>query len=197
MAHPPTCAQALIESLAPHARRDSIIGDLLEEYRASQLPEVGQAAADRWFVRQALGFLWTSAAVPAALLAAVLTTRTLLDIAAPAADTANRAWLTTLVTMLVFALDGFRVGLRTRRVSGAVLTALAATAVGTIAAYAATLATMGVAQAFVHPGAAAWAGLREGLDVPAHMIALIGTTLASVGAVIGRAFPKWPFPVSP
>jgi hypothetical protein len=76
------------------------------------------------------------------------------------------------------------------------ITALAATVVGTLVAYATAFASLGIAQAFVHPSAVALAGLREGLDVPAHVIAFIGTILASVGAVVGRAFPKWPFPIS-
>lgn len=196
MAHPPRLAQALIAMLVPDARCNSIVGDLLEEYRETQLPQYGQAAADRWFTRQALGFLWTAAVVPGTLVGAVLTVRMLLDVAAPIPDLAGRAWITTLVTMAIFTLTGFRLGRSTRRVSGAMVTALAATAVGTLVAYAATFASMGIAQALVHPGAEAWAGLREGLDVPAHVIAFIGTILACVGAAMGRVFPKWPLPVS-
>jgi hypothetical protein len=72
-----------------------------------------------------------------------------------------------------------------------VVTALAATVVGTVVAYAGTFGSMIAAQVFVHPGAAAWAGLREGLDVPAPFIGVIGTVLASLGALFGRAFPEW------
>ena len=194
MAHPPARAQALIAILAPRGRRDSIVGDLLEEYHETQVPQHGVAAADRWFMRQALGFVWNAAALPGALVGIVIAGRTLIDVAAPVADTAERAWLTTLATMMVFAVTGFRVGLVTRRVSGAIVTALAATAIGTVAAYGATLASMAIAATFVHPDAAVWVGLREGLDVPAHVIALIGTAFACLGAAIGREFPRWPSP---
>lgn len=196
MPNPPARAQALVLMLVRQKTRDSVLGDLLEEYRETQVPEHGKAAADRWFMRQALGFLWSAAAVPGALVAGVLTVRMLFDVAAPLPDVADRAWTTTLATMMVFTFTGFRLGLLTRRMSGAVVTALAATGIGTVGAYLAALASMGIAGAFVHPGPEAWVALREGLDVPAHVIALIGTALACVGAAFGRAFPKWPLPVS-
>lgn len=196
MANPPAYAHALVAMLVPEKTRDSVLGDLLEEYRETQVPESGEAAANRWFVRQALGFLWNAAAVPGGLVASVLTARMLWDVAAPVPDTAARAWITTLVTMLIFTFTGFRLGMLTRRVSGAVATALAASVVGSVGAYLAAFVSMGIAAALVHPGPEAWLGLREGLDVPAHVIALIGATLACVGAVFGRAFPKWPLPVT-
>jgi hypothetical protein len=192
---PPAWAQAIVSALVPRGTCDSVLGDLLEEYHETRVPEHGVAAADRWYIRQAFGFLWSAAAVPGALVGSVLTVRMLLDVAAPIPDVAGRAWITTLAMMAIFALTGFRLGLLTRRVSGAIATALAATIIGTMAAYAGVFASMGIARAFVHPGAEAWKGLREGLDVPAHVIALIGTTLACVGAAVGRVFPKWPLPV--
>jgi hypothetical protein len=195
-AQPPTLAQALIDMLAPYKTRDSVLGDLLEEYGETQAPQYGVAAANRWYTRQAFGFLWRAAAVPGALVGGVLTVRMLLDVAAPIPDLADRAWLTTLAMMMLFTLTGFRVGLSTRRVAGAIVTALAATAIGTVAAYAGVAISMGIAAALVHPGPAAWAGLREGLDIPAPVIAAIGTTLACVGAAFGRTFPKWPLPAS-
>lgn len=196
MPTPPAYAQTLVAMLVPRKTRDSVLGDLLEEYRETQVPQHGKTAADRWFVRQALGFLWAAAAIPGALVGTVLTVRMLLDVAVPTPDTAGRAWMTTLATMMIFTFTGFRLGLTTRRVSGAIVTALAATVVGTVGAYAAAFASIGFAGVFVHPGPEAWVGLREGLDVPAHVIAVIGTTLASIGAVCGRAFPRWTLPVS-
>ena len=50
---------------------------------------------------------------------------------------------------------------------------------------------MGTAATVVHPSAAASAGLREGIDVPAPLIAVIGMVLATVGALFGRDFPEW------
>ena len=191
MAHPPARAQRLLASLVPQSRRDSIVGDLLEEYNQTQVPDHGVAAADRWFMRQALGFLWSAAAIPGLLVGCVITARTLVDAAAPVAETAGRAWMTTLAVMLIFMFTGLALGLSRRPFGGVVVTALAATVVGTVVAYTGVFGAIIIAQAFVHPGAAAWAGLREGLDVPAPVIGMIGTVLAMVGALFGRAFPEW------
>jgi hypothetical protein len=191
MTHPPAYAQALMEMLTPPARRDNILGDLLEEYHETQVPRHGARAADRWFVRQALGFLWSAAAIPGLLVGSVITARTLIDAASPVADTANRAWLTTVAVMLIFLFTGFGLGLSKRRFGGVIVTALAATATGTVVAYAGTFGAMMAAAALPHPGAATWMALREGLDVPAPVIAMIGMVLASVGALFGRAFPEW------
>ena len=95
--------------------------------------------------------------------------------------------------MGLFVLSGFRLGRSTGRVPGAVAQAIAATVIGTIYAYAMVFVCMGIAATLVHPSPFAWAGLREGLDIPAHVIAFIGTILACLGAAAGRAFPKWPF----
>ena len=194
---PPDWAQSLISMLVPARTRDSVVGDLLEEYRGTQVPDHGVAAANRWYIRQALGFLW-AAAWPAGLaLAGNLMGRLTLDIYIdPGADPAMRSSITTYIAMAIFVLSGFHIGRTTRQVAGAALAALAATAVATIAACVMTLACMGVAAAFVHPDARVWASLIEGLDIPAHVIAVIGTLLACVGAAFGRAFPKWPLPVS-
>jgi hypothetical protein len=191
MAHPPVLAQRLVGILVPAARRDGIIGDLLEEYSQPRAPARGVAAADRWFIRQAIGFLWSACAGPGLLVGSVITVRTLVDAAAPVADSGGRAWITTLAVMLIFGFMGFGSGLSRRHLGGVAVTALGATAVGTLIAYAGALGAMAVAQTFLHPDAAAWAGLREGLDVPAPAIAIIGTALGSVGALFGRAFPEW------
>jgi hypothetical protein len=196
MPHPPRYAQALIDALVPQARRDSILGDLLEEYRETQAAEHGERAADRWFVRQALGFLWSASAPTGAGIAAILTIRMLIDVGAPSTDLAQRAWVTTYVTMGLFVMSGFRLGRSTGRASGAAAMAIAATVIGTVYGYAMVFVCMGAAAGFVHPSDAAWAGLREGLDIPAHVIAFIGVILASLGAIAGRTFPRWPFAVS-
>jgi hypothetical protein len=193
MPPPPEYAQALIERLAPRARRDSILGDLLEEHRDVRMSDAGQRAADRWFVRQALGFLWSASALTAAGIAAILTIRMLIDAGAPSADLAQRAAVTTYVTMGLFVASGFSLGRSTGRAGGAAAMAIAATAIGTIYAYAMVFLCMGVAATIVHPSPAAWAGLREGLDIPAHVIAIVGIVLSSLGAAAGRTFPKWPF----
>lgn len=193
MAHPPARAQALIAALAPAARRDSIVGDLLEEYHDTQVPEHGVAAADRWFVRQALGFLWSASAPAAWAMAGNLSARTLIDVAFPAGELSTRAWVTTLIVMGIFVASGFRLGRSTGRVAGAALTALSVAVIGTALAYAIGFLMIGVAAIAFHPDPRAWGNLWEGMDIPTHVIAAIGVVLASLGAAAGRVYPKWPF----
>src|SRR6185436_9809025 len=104
--HPPLRAQWLVSALAPARSHDSVVGDLLEEYRESQVPERGVGAADRWFVRQALGFLWTASAPAAWAMAGNLSARTLLDMSIPSGDLSSRAWITTVIAMGIFAWHG-------------------------------------------------------------------------------------------
>jgi hypothetical protein len=44
--NPPRWADALLRALLRAADRESIAGDLLEEYRAARLPRLGAARAD-------------------------------------------------------------------------------------------------------------------------------------------------------
>jgi hypothetical protein len=177
-----------VSALAPAHGHDSVVGDLLEEYRESQVPERGVAAADRWFVRQALGFLWTASAPAAWAMAGNLSARTLLDVSLPTADLSARAWITTLIAMGIFAWHGFRLGRSTGRIVGAMPLALAATVLGTMFAYALTFAMFAMFSmaAALDADPRAWVVLREGLDVPAHLIAVIGVVLATAGAAAGR-----------
>ena len=187
---PPDWAQTLVSMLVPAKTRESVLGDLLEEYRDERVPADGEQAADRWYARQALGFLW-SASLPVALATSGnLSARLLLDIvmAPPARDFHDRALITTFVAMGIFALFGFRLGRSTGRMLGAAVVALVGTAIATVLAYAFTLAFMGVEALLLHPDAGTWAALVEGLDIPAPVIAAVGLALASAGASIGRLF---------
>jgi hypothetical protein len=186
--HPPDYAVALIEALVPRARRDSIVGDLLEEYHESVVPRQGSRAADGWFLRQALAFLWSASAAAGLAIAAIFTIRMLIGVAQPSNDLALRAQATTFVTMGLFVASGFRLGRSTGRFGGAAIVAIAATVIGTIYAYAMVFLCMAIAAVVVHPSPAAWIGLREGLDIPVHVIAVIGVLLASAGSAVGRLF---------
>jgi hypothetical protein len=104
----------------------------------------------------------------------------------PGTELATRAAVTTYVAMAIFAIAGFRIAWRTRRIGAAAVMAVAASVIGSAMALATTLLTMGVADVAIHPGADAWAGLREGLDIPVPVIALVGVALASAGGAIAK-----------
>jgi hypothetical protein len=55
--HPPRWAEALLRAVLPPKDRDTVSGDLLEEYRESALAERGAVCAQLWYVRQVMSFV--------------------------------------------------------------------------------------------------------------------------------------------
>ena len=56
MPNPAVLPQALLHLLLPVETRESVIGDLLEEYRDSRLPSLGRFRANLWYWKQVFGF---------------------------------------------------------------------------------------------------------------------------------------------
>ena len=104
-ARPPAWAESALRLLLPPRNRDSVSGDLLEEYRDVVLPSRGVLRAKLWYVRQLVSFvtvtsvgrgsidwmkedvmferLWRVTLVCSLLVAAVLLTRFLFDVIDP------------------------------------------------------------------------------------------------------------------
>ena len=61
---PPDWAEALVTLLTPARDRDTIAGDLREEY-ADRAAGRGQSSANWWYARQVLGFVRQAALLPA------------------------------------------------------------------------------------------------------------------------------------
>lgn len=55
--NPPAIPRALLDLLLPLDARESVSGDLLEEYREARLPAFGRVRADLWYWRQVAG-IW-------------------------------------------------------------------------------------------------------------------------------------------
>ena len=74
MPNPPEVAHAILRALLPADARESVSGDLLEEYRDSRVPAAGELRADLWYWRQ-VGGIWLRdywwIVVPAVLLLVV------------------------------------------------------------------------------------------------------------------------------
>jgi hypothetical protein len=189
IAHPPEWAQWLVSNLVPARTRDSVLGDLLEEYRDSQMAERGKAAADAWYVRQALAFLWRAAHPIGLALAGNLSGRLVCDLlfTATARDLYARSLITTFLAMAFFVWFGFRLGQTTGRTAGAAVAALAGTVIATLYAYVFVLACMGAAL-LLTVDAGVWSALLEGLDIPVPVLAAIGLALSTAAATIGRMF---------
>lgn len=55
---PPRWADALLRSLLRPSDRESISGDLLEEYRAVRRPALGALRANAWYIKHTASVLW-------------------------------------------------------------------------------------------------------------------------------------------
>src|SRR5215510_13434195 len=58
-AHPPVWAESMLRALLEPRNRDTVTGDLLEEYREIVVPERGTFGARLWYVRQVASFVTT------------------------------------------------------------------------------------------------------------------------------------------
>jgi hypothetical protein len=67
---PPRWMDALLRALLRPADRDTISGDLLEEYRAVRRPALGAMRANAWYLTQVASILWRLIWPGAAVLAA-------------------------------------------------------------------------------------------------------------------------------
>jgi hypothetical protein len=132
MLNPPLLPQALLQLLLPVHVRETMSGDLLEEYREARVPALGQWRADFWYWRQ-VGGIWLRAywwfVVPVALLVVVHdlfntfrapSGASYLDGLPPIA----LAPTSPLVGVAVFALAGAYGSWRTRRWAGGFVAAL-------------------------------------------------------------------------
>jgi hypothetical protein len=166
--------------------RESVSGDLLEEYRDTAVPTLG-SAADRWYVQQVASFLMRSSWRWGALLGIALVVRYLLDTLVPPADYFLRA---TVLTYTIFAASlgaSFSAAWRTRTIRTGVLIAVSAAVIGGLLSIVGTAVMLAIwhdpvtLQAWRSSG-----GLDEAfIDVPLKIIA-IGGVIGLAGAVLGK-----------
>ena len=112
-ARPPRWAEALLRVLLRDEDRESISGDLLEEYREAILPALGPAA-DGWYMRQVASFLFRASWTWGAILGGALVIRYLIDTLVPPADYLVRAQILTYTVMAACAVPGFYTAWRAR-----------------------------------------------------------------------------------
>ena len=61
---PPRWSESLLRALLRDRDRDTISGDLLEEYRESAVPTLGERGARRWYRRQVARLVWREVRLP-------------------------------------------------------------------------------------------------------------------------------------
>lgn len=91
---PPAWAEAWLQLLLPARDRETVSGDLMEEYRENVRPRSSKLAADAWYVGQVSRFAWRQA-LWAVALAAIFEGRTALDWFVPTTNFRPQSDLTT------------------------------------------------------------------------------------------------------
>jgi len=122
---PPAWADTWLRLLLPVRDRDTVSGDLMEEYRENVRPGRSPMAANTWYVGQVARFAWRQG-LWALALAALFEARTAFDWFVPTTNFAPRSEMTTLVTIATLLVIGASSTMRTRSFkAGVVSTATA------------------------------------------------------------------------
>jgi hypothetical protein len=188
IALPPWWAETLLRTFLSSGDRESVSGDLLEEYRDSIVPALG-ARADRWYVRQVAGFVWRANALWALAFAGAFLARTAYDWRVPTTDFALRSTVSTCagVTTL-FAAAGWA-SWRSRLMASGVATAIVTSQIAAVMSVAGAALLLAIwhdpqTQAAI----AGSGGLEEVFVLPFMMIipaAIAGTAGALAGTLVG------------
>ena len=187
---PPRWAESLLRMLLPPEDRDSVSGDLLEEYRESVLPALG-AQARVWYVRQVAGYVLRKAWIWGVLVGAVLVTRYLFDTWSPVRYTPGivhpRSAIMSYGLVATFALGSGWQAWRSGDLRSGVVVAFAAAVCGGALSAAGTLACL----AIWHDPATLTAvrssgGLAEALWGVPLLLVPIGLITGTTGAIAGR-----------
>jgi hypothetical protein len=185
-ARPPRWAEAILRLLLKPEDRESVSGDLLEEYRETIVPALG-SAADRWYMRQVASFLFRASWAWGALLGAALVIRYLFDTFVPPTDYKMRATILTYAVFAACLLTGGNAAWRGRSMRAGILISISAATIGALI----SIVGSGVMLAIWHDPATldAWrrsGGLDEAfIDVPLKIVA-IGAILGSGGALFAK-----------
>jgi hypothetical protein len=101
-ATPPRWAEWLLRLTLKRADRESVSGDLLEEYRDTVVPARGQSAADVWYLRQVAGFMWRATWVWAVLFSGAFVIRQAVDFFIPTHEFYVRSFWTTYTAVALW-----------------------------------------------------------------------------------------------
>jgi polar amino acid transport system substrate-binding protein len=185
-ARPPRWAESLLRLILNPKDRESVSGDLLEEYRDTIVPALGPAAS-RWYARKVGSFLLRASWGWGAFLGAALVIRYLLDTLVPPRDYLLRAAILSYTIIGASLFAGFFAAWRTRTIRAGVLISISAATIGALFSIVGTAVML----ALRHDDATldAWrnsGGLDEAfIDVPLKLVA-IGAVMGFPGAVAGR-----------
>jgi len=187
---PPSWAESLLRLILRPEDRDSVSGDLLEQYRESIVPVLG-ATANRWYIRQVASYVLRATWAWGVLVAAISVWRYLLDTLAPIHYTpgviALRSAVMSWALIATFSGCGAWHAWRTRHLRAGVLLTLIAATFGGYLGMAGTLVCLAISHSPETLAAIEGSGgLFEGFPgVP--MLLLIAAFITSTpGAIAGR-----------
>ena len=187
---PPAWAESLLRLLLASKDRESVSGDLLEEYRQSIVTALG-AGANRWYVRQVARYVLRATAAWSALIAAICVTRYLFDTLAPIHYTpgviALRSAVMSRALIATFASAGAWQAWWSGHVRAGVAVAVLSAVIGGWLASAGTLACLAVwHDAEIMRAIEGSGGLDEALPVVPVLLMLIGGVTGTAGALLGK-----------
>jgi hypothetical protein len=188
---PPRWAESLLRMLLSQKDRDSVSGDLLEEFRESIVPSRG-GSANRWYIRQVGEYVVRETWMWGALIAAILVTRLLFDSLAPIPYTPGvvppRSAIMSWALIATFALGAAWHAWRTGHLRSGLLLALVTAVTGGVLSSAGALVCIAIwhdpetMRAIQNSG-----GLDEALWAVPLLLIPIGLVTGTVGAVVGKA----------
>jgi hypothetical protein len=187
---PPSWAESLLRMVLSTEDRDSVSGDLLEEYRESMVPALGDSAKG-WYIRQVAGYVLRKTWFWGALVGAILVTRYLFDTLAPVRYTPGvvhpRSAIMSYALMATFALGSGWQAWRSGRLGSGLLMAFATAALGGALSAAGTVGCLAIwhdpdtLRAVRSSG-----GLAEALWGVPLLLVPIGLITGATGAIAGR-----------
>ena len=185
---PPEWAESLLRLLLAAKDRDSVSGDLLEEYRQSIVPARG-AGADRWYLRQVAWYVLRATAVWSVLIGAICVTRYLFDTLAPIQYTrgvvALRSAVMSWALIGTFASAGAWQTWRSGDTRSGLLVSALTALVGSLLAQAGTLVCLAIwHDPEIWRAIEGSGGTGELWGLPVQMM-LIGSIVGSFGSLAG------------
>lgn len=182
---PPAWADLCLRLLLPARDRDTVSGDLMEEYRESIRPTRSKVAADLWYIMQVSRFAWRIGGW-GAILSALYVSRMAYDWFMPTSDFEARADVTTLTMVSTLLVVGASSALRTQSLGAGILHSAGALLLSaTLSAVALSVIYAAARSAALDTAVANSGGLAEAIIMP-FMVIVPGTLVGSIGSALAR-----------
>lgn len=184
-AMPPRWAEVVLRLSVDHRDRETVAGDLLEEYRDTAVPERGVGLANVWYLRQVAGFVGRSHWMWAVAMSGAFLIRTAIDWRVPTTEFAARASASSAAVIAILLAASFHAAWRSRSIGAGILAGLFTPVLAAVmsAAGALTLLAMWHDPATLHAIGGS-GGLAEVFTLPVTL-AIPGAVIGAVGGAVG------------